>query len=298
MPAVPRRELAQTLAGARQWSQAPLRHRATTNRFPCVDGPSTDTRLTGPDPTRIPACVFAEILPVRPSACPKIGIANERTASAPSDGRLPLMTRVYLSAINDGLQSDRVTRAMALMNGRPIRWLVVAACVAAPPAGLAQTSVVRTLGEFRWAATTASVLWQEVSQNRLVVQVRIPTGSVTSAGRHETRILPTAAMEAWVLLGAGTVLEQMSRQPPKGAAPVGVGNAGTVDSFVGFSFTLRPDRSPSPSPSRWRTGIMCFQSWRVRAGSTNVCRRMINRHRRQSCNLASSGGRSPIAFKR
>ena len=100
----------------------------------------------------------------------------------------------------------------------------------------AQTNPVRTLGSFPWDTSTADVLLQQVSSDRLVVQVRIVTESNTSAGRRQTRPVPTESMEAWVLLDDGTALEQTPRQPPKGAPPVGVGNAGDNYAFVTFGF--------------------------------------------------------------
>jgi hypothetical protein len=43
-------------------------------------------------------------------------------------------------------------------------------------------------------------------------------------------------MDAWVLLEDGRALEQTPRQPPKGAPPIGFGNAGTEYSVVNFGF--------------------------------------------------------------
>lgn len=118
-----------------------------------------------------------------------------------------------------------------------------------PPSHLnAQTPQIRTLGSFPWDTSNADVLLQRVSSDRLVVQVRIVTESLTGdAGqpstvvRRQTRAVPTEAMEAWVLLDDGTALHQTPRQPPKGTPPTGVVNAGTRYSFVSFGFTSDSD---------------------------------------------------------
>jgi len=135
---------------------------------------------------------------------------------------------------------------------------------------IAQTSAIRTLGSFPWDTSTADVLLQQVSSDRMVVQVRIVTESNTSAGRRQTRPVPTEAMEAWVLLDDGTALVQTPREPPKGAPPVSVGNAGDRYAFVTFGFkssananvaavvvkmedqfhVLRVGRSPGSSPPK------------------------------------------------
>jgi hypothetical protein len=104
---------------------------------------------------------------------------------------------------------------------------------------------VRTLGTFAWDISTADVLVQRVATDRIVVQVRIATEwNSTPGGRHQTRGIPTEAMEAWVLLDGGTTLEQTPRDRPKGAPPVGVSNAGTIYSFVTFGFTAPPRAKP------------------------------------------------------
>jgi hypothetical protein len=114
--------------------------------------------------------------------------------------------------------------------------VVVVALAACVPSVVAQANPIRTLGSFPWDTSKADVLLQQVSSDRLVVQVRIVTESNTSAGRRQTRPIPTEAMEAWVLLDDGTALEQTPRQPPKGAPPVGVANAGDRYAFVTFGF--------------------------------------------------------------
>jgi hypothetical protein len=135
---------------------------------------------------------------------------------------------------------------------------------------IAQTSTLRTLGSFPWDTSSADVLLQQVSSDKVVVQVRIVTESNTSAGRRQARPVPTEAMAAWVLLADGTALVQTPRQPPKGAPPVGVGNAGDRYAFVTFGFkssanadvaavvvkmedqfhVLRVGRSPGSSPPK------------------------------------------------
>lgn len=136
---------------------------------------------------------------------------------------------------------------MTRVSGRsslPALTLAVALASSAPQI-IAQTSPIRTLGSFPWDASNADVLLQRVSSDRVVVQVRILTESNTSAGRRQTRPVPTDAMEAWVLLDDGTALEQTPRQPPKGAPPVGVGNAGDRYSFVSFGFKSSSDKNIS-----------------------------------------------------
>jgi hypothetical protein len=104
----------------------------------------------------------------------------------------------------------------------------------------AQAPRIQTIGTFRWDTTRGSVLLQQVAEDRLLVQLRILTASHTSAGRFQSRSVPTDKMEAWVLLDDGKALEQTPRQPPSGAPAPGVGNAGDVSSFVTFGFKLPP----------------------------------------------------------
>jgi hypothetical protein len=100
---------------------------------------------------------------------------------------------------------------------------------------------VRQIGSFHWDTTGGDVLLQQPSSDRLLVQVRVLTGSQTSAGSWKSRPLPTAAMEAWVLLEDGSALEQTPRQPPKGAPAIGIGSAGGEYSFVNVGFKARPE---------------------------------------------------------
>jgi hypothetical protein len=128
-------------------------------------------------------------------------------------------------------------------SGRSIHALALALAVAswtAPPV-IAQTPPTQTLGNFQWDTATADVLMQQVSRDRMVVQVRILTHTNTSPGRHQTRPVPTEAMEAWVLLDDGRALEQTPRQPAKGSPPVGVESAGDRHSFVSFGFKSPTD---------------------------------------------------------
>ena len=119
--------------------------------------------------------------------------------------------------------------------------LLLAVVIAAAASGVgAQTPRIETLGSFPWDGSTGSVLLQRVSDDRIVVQLRIVAGSQTSAGRVQRRTFQTDAVEAWVLLDDGNALEQLPRQPPKGAPPVGVGNAGDLYAFVSFGFKTPP----------------------------------------------------------
>jgi hypothetical protein len=127
---------------------------------------------------------------------------------------------------------------MALMQAVRFAGVVaVSIILAAPQATSAQQ--VRQIGSFRWDTTGGDVLLQQPSSDRLLVQVRVVTGSQTSAGSWKSRPLPTAAMEAWVLLDDGSALEQTPRQPPKGAPAIGIGSAGGEYSFVTFGFKWR-----------------------------------------------------------
>lgn len=125
---------------------------------------------------------------------------------------------------------------MAGLSGRSCHraLAVVVALAAYVPSVVAQANPIRTLGSFPWDTSKADVLLQQVSSERMVVQVRIESSA--SAGRRQTRPIPTEAMDAWVLLDDGTALEQTPRQPPKGAPPGGVVNAGTRYEFVTFGF--------------------------------------------------------------
>lgn len=104
----------------------------------------------------------------------------------------------------------------------------------------AQAPRIQTIGTFRWDTTKGSVLLQQVSADRLLVQVSILTASHTSAGRFQGRAVPTDRMEAWVLLDGGTALEQTPRVPPRGAPAVKIGNAGDESSFVTFGYKFPP----------------------------------------------------------
>jgi hypothetical protein len=118
--------------------------------------------------------------------------------------------------------------------------LMMAVAAAALTSGVsAQPPRIQTLGSFRWDGSTGSVLLQQVADGQLLVQVRILTASDTSAGRYQTRSVPTEAMDAWVLLEDGSGLVETPRQPPRGAPPPAVGNAGDEYSFVTFGFTPR-----------------------------------------------------------
>ena len=127
------------------------------------------------------------------------------------------------------------------------------ACALFPAAARPQS--VRTLGTFPWDTVKAygepvkaNVLVQRVSSDRLVVQVAILTEATYRAGnalaQYKSRRIPTESMEAWVLLDDGTMLEQTPREPPKGAPPVGVSNAGAVTSFVSFGFKSPANITP------------------------------------------------------
>jgi hypothetical protein len=118
--------------------------------------------------------------------------------------------------------------------------VVLAACAAIGLSLSAQAPRIQTIGTFRWDTTNGSVLLQQVAEDRLLVQLRILTASHTSAGRFQSRSVPTDKMEAWVLLDDGKALEQTPRQPPSGAPAPGFGNAGDVSSFVTFGFKLPP----------------------------------------------------------
>jgi hypothetical protein len=132
-----------------------------------------------------------------------------------------------------------MTKLSSHWYSRAVTFMIVLIVWATPIT--AQSNPVRTLGSFPWDTSSADVLLQRVSRDRLIVQVRIVTESNTSAGRRQTRAVPTEAMEAWVLLDDGAALVQTPREPPKGAAPVGVGNAGTLYSFVSFGFNSSSD---------------------------------------------------------
>jgi hypothetical protein len=124
----------------------------------------------------------------------------------------------------------------------PVAVVVIAAVAAIAGQLSAQAPRIQTIGTFRWDTTQGSVLLQYVASDRLLVQLRILTASHTSAGRFQSRPVPTDKVEAWVLLDDGQALEQTPRQPPSGAPAVGVGNAGAVSSFVTFGFKL-PSKS-------------------------------------------------------
>ena len=141
---------------------------------------------------------------------------------------------------------------MTRVSGNAYLYALMLAVVIVSPSHInAQTPKIRTLGSFPWDTSNADVLLQRVSSDRLVVQVRIVTESITGdAGqpstvvRRQTRPVPTEAMEAWVLLDDGTTLQQTPRQP-KGTPPPGVVNAGTRYSFVSFGFTSVSDANLS-----------------------------------------------------
>jgi hypothetical protein len=133
-----------------------------------------------------------------------------------------------------------------------IHALMLAVAIVSPSQIIAQTPKIRTLGSFPWDTSNADVLLQRVSNDRLVVQVRIVTESITVDARQpstplrrQTRAVPTEAMEAWVLLDDGTALHQTPRQPPKGTPPPGVVSAGGGYSFVSFGFTSASDTNLS-----------------------------------------------------
>jgi hypothetical protein len=168
---------------------------------------------------------------------------RHRLAADPLDIRAGLRWHSYgtgATHAGDLLQSEtsHSFRGSMTRTGRSsrVRGLTLAAVLALAPRAAGQAPSIRTLGDIRWDTSTGSVLLQRVADNRLVVQVRILTESGSSAGRHRTRAVPTNEMEAWVLLADGTALEQTPRQPPKGAPPAGVGNAGDVYAFVSFGF--------------------------------------------------------------
>jgi hypothetical protein len=130
--------------------------------------------------------------------------------------------------------------------------LTLAVAIVSPSQSVAQTHRIRTLGSFPWDTSSADVLLQRVSSDRLVVQVRIVTESIASDARQpstrvrrRTRAVPTESMEAWVLLDDGTALRQTPRQPPSGSSPPGVVNAGATYSFVSFGFTSASDTNLS-----------------------------------------------------
>jgi hypothetical protein len=104
----------------------------------------------------------------------------------------------------------------------------------------AQTSPIRTLGTFPWDLGPGDVLLQWVAADRVLVQLRVLTESNTTAGRRQSRRVPTEAMEAWVLLQDGKTLEQTPKDLPRGAQPPAVGNAGSRLSFVTFGFKSSP----------------------------------------------------------
>lgn len=129
---------------------------------------------------------------------------------------------------------------MSLMRAVRFASAVALAVTWATPRG-ASAEQVRQIGSFHWDTTTGDVLLQQPSSGRLLVQVRVLTASQTSAGSWKSRPLPTAAMEAWVLLDDGRALEQTPRQPPRGAPAIGIGNAGSDYSFVTFGFNWKPE---------------------------------------------------------
>jgi hypothetical protein len=109
----------------------------------------------------------------------------------------------------------------------------------------ASGQVVRTLGTFPWDTSRADVIVQRIASDRIVVMVGIVTETTNSGVLRKTRRIPTEAMQAWVLLDGGATLEQTPRDPPKGAPPVGVGNAGSITSFVTFGFKARSGTNPA-----------------------------------------------------
>jgi len=129
---------------------------------------------------------------------------------------------------------------MSLMRAVRFAGVIALTAISATPQGTS-TQQVRQIGSFHWDTTTGDVLLQQSSNDRLLVQVRVLTASQTGAGSWKSRPLPTAAMEAWVLLEDGSALEQTPRQPPKGAPPIGIGNAGSDYLFVVFGFKWRPE---------------------------------------------------------
>ena len=141
---------------------------------------------------------------------------------------------------------------MGLSGNSYIHAVVLAVAIVSPSQIIAQAPKIRTLGSFPWDTSNADVLLQRVSSDRLVIQVRIVTESITGdAGqpstvvRRKTRPVPTESMEAWVLLDDGTALHQTPRQPPKGTPPQGVVSAGTRYSFASFGFTSASDANLS-----------------------------------------------------
>jgi len=129
---------------------------------------------------------------------------------------------------------------MSLMRAVRFAGLVALIVISATRQGTSAQQV-RQIGSFHWDMTAGDVFLQQPSSDRLLVQVRVLTASQTGAGSWKSRPLPTAAMEAWVLLEDGSALEQTPRQPPKGAPATGVGSAGSDYSFVNFGFKWRPE---------------------------------------------------------
>mgnify|MGYP001548056411 CR=1 FL=1 len=150
------------------------------------------------------------------------------------------------------------------------------ACAFFPTA--AQPQGVQTLGTFLWDTVKAygepveaNVLVQHVSSDRLVVQVAILTEATYRSGdalaRYKSRRVPTESMEAWILLDDGTVLAQTPREPPKGAPPVGVGNAGAVTSFVSFGFKSPANITPVGVVVKVEANLYVFPWQRRGSGS-------------------------------
>src|SRR4051794_36254085 len=104
---------------------------------------------------------------------------------------------------------------MSLMRAVRFAGLVALIVISATRQGTSAQQV-RQIGSFHWDMTAGDVFLQQPSSDRLLVQVRVLTASQTGAGSWKSRPLPTAAIEAWVLLEDGSALEQTPRQPPKG----------------------------------------------------------------------------------
>lgn len=127
---------------------------------------------------------------------------------------------------------------MTKLCGSANRWLVVLAIAATswvlPLA--AQTAPVLTVGTFPWEGHGAEVRVIHVSSDRMIVQIWL----ATEVGLWRSRPVPTAGMQAWVLLDDGTALEQTTKEPSNGRPPIGVSNGGNTSSIVTFGF-----KSPS-----------------------------------------------------